>query len=294
MLTRPFGGLLAAVAACALSGPARAGFLDQPGTRPLGMGGALRGHATGDAGPTMNPSGMSLLRGYTLEGAYQYASHLGAHALHASVVDSTSGFNLAGGVYYNFVDASPETGGDASAHEVGVALSFPLSDHLFIGGTTKWLRDRLAFGDRDNLEQGLTFDLGLTARVNALSFGIVGHNLVDQNTSRAPTALGLGVAFGGLADLLLAFDAVFDFTKDDPTRATLIHLQGGAEYVFGGSIGVRAGGGRDARGERGYVTGGFSLLSPLGAVDAGVRQDVGGQRKETVAAVSLRLFVPTP
>src|SRR5689334_21205263 len=58
-----------------VSRPARA--LDEMvNPRALGMGEALRGAASGGAGPLMNPSGMSLVRTYSVEGL---SLRLGAH-----------------------------------------------------------------------------------------------------------------------------------------------------------------------------------------------------------------------
>src|SRR5690349_19250330 len=101
---------LALVMLAAASSHARA-FQDFVGTRPLGMGGVGRAVATGDAGPILNPSGMSLVRQYHVEGTYGFSNRRGDHFLHASVVDSTSGYLLAGGLYYtlhpNDTDRAP-------------------------------------------------------------------------------------------------------------------------------------------------------------------------------------------
>ncbi|HEX2656849.1 MAG TPA: hypothetical protein VHU40_01200, partial [Polyangia bacterium] len=56
----------------------------------------------------------------------------------------------------------------------------------------------------------------------------------------------------------------------------------------------RAGGGRDGGSRAGYVSAGLAALSGLGAIDAGVRQDITGDRKLTYVVVGLRLFVESP
>src|SRR5687768_4896169 len=86
---------------------AHARAFDFPGTRATGMGGAMRATATGDAGPMLNPSGMSLTRAYVLETAYQYVDPGGENDFRTSIVDSTSGFNVAGGLYYTYRDGDP-------------------------------------------------------------------------------------------------------------------------------------------------------------------------------------------
>src|SRR4051794_30884051 len=110
---------LALPAASAL--PARAATPPIPGTRALGMGGALRGSATGDSALTLNPSGMSLLRAYVIEAAYLHDRAGGGHSNvgRLSIVDSTSGFNLGGGVYYNYLAQEPAGAPKRSGHEGG-------------------------------------------------------------------------------------------------------------------------------------------------------------------------------
>src|SRR6185369_10268107 len=112
------GVALVAVALLALPATARA-FEDYVGPRALGMGGAGRALATGDAGPLLNPSGMSLARLYHVEGGYAYSSRLHDHFLHASVVDSTSDLLVAGGLYYTYHLNHPDGLPAGKGHEVG-------------------------------------------------------------------------------------------------------------------------------------------------------------------------------
>ena len=84
------------------------------------MGGASRAWAIGDAGPLLNPSGMSLAKAFTLEGAYGYGRQLTEQFLHASAVDNTSAYGLAGGLYYTYHSAEPSVGmGGASGTRRG-------------------------------------------------------------------------------------------------------------------------------------------------------------------------------
>src|SRR3954462_15553412 len=97
--------MLSCAAAITLVSPAWAATPPVPGTRSLGLGGALRGAATGDTGLTLHPSGMSLMRAYVIEAAYARDS-FGSSKTNLgrlSIVDSTSAFNLAGGVYYQYL-----------------------------------------------------------------------------------------------------------------------------------------------------------------------------------------------
>ena len=100
----------------------------------------MRGHATGDAGPMVNPSGMSLTRSYVVEGAYLYGHRASENDVHVSVVDSTSAFNVAGGLYYTYSTSKPMGLVSARGHEWGLALSFPMGDKFSLGMTGKYAR----------------------------------------------------------------------------------------------------------------------------------------------------------
>jgi hypothetical protein len=261
-----------------------------PGTRALGTGGAMRAAATGDAGPMLNPSGISLLRAYTAEGAYQYGSRDSTHDGRASVVDSTSGLNLGGALFYTFHAASPG-GISQTGHLVGASLSFPLGDVVFIGVTGKYLHY--------STTKGFTVDAGLTIRpVQFLSLAAVGYNLTNPGGSVAPQGVGGGACLSLIPGLLLLVDSVLervsrDATNPQETRSSVYYVMGGGEYQAR-TLAVRLGGGRDGLNKNGYLSGGFSFVSGVGALDASLRQDTSGGRKGTFLGVSLRLFVPAP
>ena len=263
------------------------------------MGGASRAWAVGDEGPLLNPSGMSLTKAYTIDGTYGYASRLSDQFLHASIVDSTSPFNLAGGLYYTYHSSSPSGGLTAHGHEGGLALSFPFGPFVSIGATLKYfkLEDADVFNGHDG---GLTFDVGATIRpTEIVSLGLVGTNLRDLGTSQATQAIGYGVALIPLTNMLVVADGLTRFSPDNQTGRKGTSLMGGAGYTFLGKLAVRAGGGYDASTGNGYLTFGLSGISEIGAFDGGVRQDLtrsmlasGAEVRETVLQVSLRLFIP--
>jgi hypothetical protein len=291
--------LLAIVVTTALTSRAFA-FEDFSGTRSLGMGQASRAWAVGDEGPLLNPSGMSLAKIYTLEAAYSYAGRLSDNFLHASIVDSTSSYNLAGGLYYTYHTADRGGGVSAQGHEGGLALSLPFGDVLSLGGTIKYL-DLEGADVVAGHGGGLTFDVGATVRPTPiLSFGVVGANLRDLGNSQATRAIGYGVAVIPTPSLVLALDGLTRLTPDNQTGRKGTSVMAGGDFTFAGTFAARAGGGYDAVTGNGYFTLGFSAISEIGAFDAGFRQDLfrsevspGIDRpRETVVGVSLRLFVP--
>jgi hypothetical protein len=302
--------LLAIVVTAALASPARA-FEDFSGTRSLGMGGASRAWAIGDEGPLLNPSGMSLAKAYDIEAAYGYAGAANAPAslpatsrladsfLHASIVDSTSSYNLAGSIYYTYHTA--DRGGlVAHGHEAGGALSLPFGEFLSLGATIKYF----VLQDADDVAGhggGLTFDVGATVRPTPLvSLAVVGTNLRDLGNSQATQGIGYGAALIPVPSLVIALDGLTRLTPDNQTGRKGTSIMGGADFTMAGRLGVRAGGGYDAVTGNGYATVGFSAISEVGSFDAGLRQDLfrsevspGFERpRETVVGLSLRLFVP--
>jgi hypothetical protein len=271
--------------------PAMAQGTFYPGARPLGLGGAMRAVATGDAGPLLNPSGISLGRAYTLEGGYQYGNRLDTQDFRVSAVDSTTAINLGGALYYSYHHDAPASGLSQNGHLGGASLSFPFLDKVFLGGNIKYLHFRDA---ADATHSGWTFDAGLTIRpLPQVSIAAVGYNLREVVTAWAPLGVGGGAAVSPMPSLLFVFDAVWTKVYGDPTRDNALSLMGGAEVSVAATAYLRAGGGRDGLGKNGYVSGGVTVLSvDMGALDVGVRRDVSGESKNTLVGLTARLFVP--
>lgn len=291
------GGGAVALAVALMASPSSAlGFSDFVGARSLAMGGAGRADARGDQGPLLNPAGMSLSRVYTVDAGYQFITRDGGHAARASVVDSTSAFKLAGGLFYGYRTSRPAGVPALTGHEAGLSLAYPFADRVFLGVTGKYLTISGPVElDGRAKHSGFTVDAGLAIRVGSvLTLGVAGYNLRELSTRMAPVSLGYGVALQPIPDLTFVADAFHDFTTTDPSRGTVITLAGGVEYMWQRKVVFRAGGGRDGGLEHGYLTAGLAALSEMGAMDLAVRQDVSGQAKLTFIAVGLRLFVPQP
>jgi hypothetical protein len=286
--------LLGAAGVAALAPQAFAQTTLSPLTaRALGTGGAMRGFATGDSGPQLNPSGISLLRAYSVEGSYLYDSVASSQDVRLSAVDSTSAFNLGGALYYDYHHDSPTDSTSRSSHLFGASLSFPILDKVFLGASANYLRFTDATGTTNT---GFTFDAGITVRpVSMLSVGAVSTNLFDKGLPWAPRTLGGGLAFLPIPTLILFFDTVWQKVYDSPYQtSTVTSYMGGGEFSFAGSAAFRLGGGRDGLSKNGYLAGGISVLSAeIGALDVGVHQDVSGTNKATIVGVSARIFVPS-
>ena len=278
---------------CAIvsAAPAFADGLGSPIPRPLGTGGAMRAVATGDAGPQLNPSGISIFRAYSVEGSYQYGSTAGSQDARISAVDSTSSYNIGGAVYYSYHRDSPGDGKTQTGHLVGGSLSFPLLDKIFLGGNLKYIHFDDAQG---KIHSGLTFDAGLTIRpIPLLSIGVVGYNLLDHGIQWSPKALGGGIAILPMPSLIFVFDSVMEKVYSDLSRDSAMHYMGGVELSISSAAAIRLGGGHDGLSKNGYVSAGVSAISAdVGAIDVGLRQDVSGNSKSTIIGISARLFIP--
>jgi hypothetical protein len=283
-------------------GKAQAAWPDDLSTRALGMGGALRGAATGDAGPMLNPSGMGLARNYALEARYQLSQNDTSHRPHFSIVDSTSAYRIAGGLYYTYLSEKPGAL-KRSGHEAGASLAIPFGSMVFLGGQLKYLRlatesqvaPAMGPDAASNKLSDYTFDVGITVRPAAqLSLGAVAYNVKDLKDKVAPFGAGLGVSFAPLPVLTMTFDTVFDFTTYDDSKGTQTSVMGGVEFMTDNGVALRAGGGKSSLRQAAYVTAGASALSEMGAVDIGFSRDISGDSKYTVLALSVRLFAATP
>jgi len=288
----------AALAALGVLIPVAAGaFPDDPGARALAMGGAGRADARADEGPRLNPAGMALARVYTVEGAYQLITRDQGQTGRVAIVDSTSEFKLAMGIFYAYRFASPTGVSRLGAHEGGVSAAYPFGETVAIGVTGKYLRLTGGVPEADGSDRhtGVTVDVGATIRAaSVLTLGVVGYNLHDLSTAAAPVAIGYGAALLPMPDLVVVADAFHDFTTSDPTRGVRTTVGAGVEYVAQRRFVARAGGGHDGGSGHAYVSAGFAGVAEVGAIEIGARQDVTGDRKLSFVSVGLRLFVASP
>ena len=212
------------------------------------------------------------------------------------MVDNTSGFGIAGGLYYNYHVAEPGGGVSGHGHEAGLALSVPIANRATLGGTVKYFSLSGIDVPAGGGSGGVTFDVGATiSLIPKLSVAVVGTNLRNLHNSNATQGVGYGVAVFPIPDLVIAADAWTRLTPDNYTGRKGTNVMVGGDLTLGGKFGVRAGGGYDSATENGYAAVGLSAVSEIGAIDGAIRQDVfvyGNVPRGTIVAISLRLFIP--
>jgi hypothetical protein len=208
------------------------------------------------------------------------------------LVDSVSNQMVAAGLSYTYQRIPMGTAPALRGHDVGLSVSAAAGPRASFGLTAKYLR---ITEDGIRKLDAVTFDAGATLRpMDGWAVAVVGTNLRNLSTFQAPVTLTGGVAFTGVEGLVLDVDAVLDFGKEQPGRGSHTGAMAGAEYLFSQRVAARLGGGYDPIFEHGYLTAGIGAFGELGALDAGWRQDISGDSRQTYLAVSFRLFVPEP
>jgi len=295
---------------------AAASPLEASTARALGMGGAVRGSAAGSDAPFANPSGLSVLHEYVVEGGYEYGPDDGAHVAHVVAADSRTSA-LGAAPSYTYARVTPEGDGGPSfrRQELALTLSAAIAGRLMLGATGKylWTHDETPAATIAGTtvpaapavideKSGLTYDVGLTIEATqAFHLGVAGYNLRDLKTPHAPRGAGGGLALQPTPQFLAAFDTTVAFTAADG-RSNVSSYMGGAEVHVMDWLALRAGGGYDGLRENGYFSAGVSVLSVErggadvtgAALDVGLRQDVSGKNRTTFLGLSARLFIPVP
>jgi len=312
---RAFAFAFALAVPAALAAPAaaeeRADGLAGP--RALGMGGAHVAVPNDNAALWYNPAGISYGQKYSIEAGYAYSFDLHSHVGFISVVDSKSS-KVGGGLsvsYLNSRPIDPDTGDTLirTGYDVRFALSYPISDRVFLGFENKLVTRRV---DPRGVEEPKGDDLGpadfkkyaldvgvLVAIADGFTLGLAGRNLTLPKNPDMPTELRAG--FGvGLGIFMATADYVADFTTISGKVAHSVHA--GAEVFLFKALALRAGyelNGTEPDGMGGYdfghwISGGAAYVSPTFAIDAGYKRKLtGGVAGDTgdTFAVALRFFL---
>jgi hypothetical protein len=209
-----------------------------------------------------------------------------------------------------------------SGSEAGIVVAIPFADRFAVGAIVKYG----SFSTHSQLQPSsvpsdftyanpaidgdhavdlgstgsiVSFDLGATLRlISELRLAVVGQNLWGHGDD-FPTRLGLGLSYKLGERLLLAADAVIDFTGAESCVAFAMdtnlcsqtasrrtyRVGGGLEYVIGGIIPFRAGYVYDQNYGRHHVSGGLGYLD----LERGFGVDVSFRQSVTAGAETVLL-----
>lgn len=271
-----------------------------PNARALAMGGALNALGVSTASLYLNPANMALARVYHLDAFGAFSPEAQRQTYGVAIADSVLNKNrLAGGIAGAWSQVDPN-----ATHrvwtDVRAALALPLSDHLAIGGTARWLHvdqstaqgpfghSQASDGTSDGpLFNSLTFDAGATASIgDGFRLGVVGHNLTNPGTALAPTTGAAGMGYA-TKDFALEADGLLDFTTWGQTRG---RLMGGGELFLADRYALRVGWRYDAGTKIHSPSLGFGYVDPRWSVELGARRDLVSNHAMTYGVVTLRYF----
>lgn len=257
-------------------------------TRESAMGGALRAAGNGTTAPFLNPANIALTQAYHIEAMANVTPENGRQVYGGVVVDSTTN-RLAGGISVTggFMDPS---GLDRSWIDIRLALSFPITQSIFIGlggrylkltesGTGPFGSSKASgglmdpAGGRFSVVNIPTFDAGLTFKLGDLvHIGLSGQNLTFPDNGYLPTLAGGGIAVA-TQDFTIEADGVADFNSYSGPRARAMV---GGEYLLVNHVPLRLGYRYDQGAESHQLSAGVGYLAREFSVEASVRRTLVG------------------
>lgn len=252
--------------------------------RSAGMGEAFTSVATGTSAIYHNPAGAARAVMYSVDAAYEYTPD--GNVLSVAVVDSKTNPSIAAGVGYSYMFGRGDN--DVRGHDIRLGLAVPvLPDRISIGLGGRWLivKDSI-LSENDEGEEvqtdvelmnGPTMDAGIIVRAtNALHFGVVGQNLIEQCQKAecaaiAPTIISGGVSLGTEVGLLFSVDAGVNLTTGpDPA----LEAGAGIEYLIQEVVPIRAGYQYRGALNQQLLTFGAGWRSSAAGVDIGYQLDL--------------------
>jgi hypothetical protein len=239
--------------------------VDMP--RATAMGGALSAIATSNDALTVNPAGLSQLRRYHFELDGVYDSHYPAQAVMASVVDSASTPVGTGILFTRWASGQPA--GRGEGWSLGFAYSSTVSQGVFLGGQTRFLR----FHTPDGLVAKWAQDFGLLSKRGSFSWAAVVQNLSIDKLPLFPLTATAGMAWGADTDWHLAFDYKADLSDTNNIKNKFAL---GAEVLLEEGFALRGGATYDSTARLWWVSAGIAILTEKGGLQVVWRRRVEG------------------
>lgn len=257
--------------------------------RGLALGTGARASAISTAALAYNQAGMPLSKLYHLEGIVGFMPSQSLWTFGASVVDSSTN-NLAAGLAFRGLVGTEDEG--YSGLDGQLALAYPLAEFLSlgIGARYVWLTEnaQLMEGEDDTVVQGFTLDASVVVQpVEGLRLAAYGTNLIELESSLAPTQVGGSAAFTYDSVFTIGADVLVDLTTFEEAQ---VLAGGGVELLAAGKVPIRLGYTFDSGRQIHSVSGGLGYVEASWGLELGLRQDVAGA-SDTAILASFRYFV---
>jgi hypothetical protein len=280
--------------------------------RMAAMGGALRALGNGVTGIYLNPANIALTRVYHLQALGQFWPEASRQTYGAAAIDSSTS-RFAAGIAGQYGVMDPD-GVDRRWTDVRLALAYPLSDHLYVGLTGRYLKlrqngfARPGFGlpppslassglAGEPIVDGVSFDAGIAIKpTDALYIGLLGTNLSSPGNGFQPTMFGGGVGYG-TNDITVEGDVVADittFTNADGTSRTNLRAMAGFEFLAGDHYPLRVGYRYDKNQGTHALSAGTGYIDPQFSIDVAIRHTVAAKEPfgpVTTLVIDLQYFV---
>jgi hypothetical protein len=241
--------------------------------RDFAIGGAYRAIGYGTESIGGNPATMSLFKRYQVElgGAWDIPHGYGFGGV--SVLDSATSA-VAMGVSYQLVTFDSPYGRN-TAHLNTMAIAYPIFDWLHVGVSA---RNQIVTGGYAT--NSITMSAGIAAKLfDVLVLGVTGQNLIDV----ASPLVQRFFAFSAAANIGL-FTPTFEMRADFNTRTPKYSWGGGAEFIAGELIPLRAGFVYDQiAGNAKYLSFGTGFFYQGSGVDIAYRHELGGFNGRLIA-----------
>lgn len=279
--------LVFGIASLAAVGVARAEVatylpMDIAGSRSFSMGDAFRAVGTSNDAILENPAAMSLAPHYEIDGFFSYDTGSPATYWNGSIVDAST-LPMATGIAYTHLGSGSDAG-RFSGSSTTLALSYPISDVLFVGVSGDWLDIGLA-----HPTNAITGDAAIIFKpIEFLTLTGIGYNLIDIHSPLAPREVALAAAIGSDSSFHVAADVVGNL--ETPSLVLDYHL--GGEYFLAQLFALRAGWMYDGLIEGHFLSTGVGLVLPSFGLDIGYRQQL-IQWTDRAVIFSIKFFLPT-
>jgi hypothetical protein len=254
--------------------------------RGLALGTGVRAAAVSTSALAYSPGALALGNLYHIEANLDYLAALDTVALGAAAVDSSTSKVGAGIGLRGFLSGDDGFANDTRYDydgldgHLGVALA--LSDAFSLGIGARYIdleteEDDDGDGMEDSdleLVEGFTMDASMRiVPVEGLQVDLAALNFIDRDSPFVPVMLTGGLAFSVGTSLSLGIDVLTDMSSFDKPQVT---IGGGAEYLGGNSIPVRAGYSFDIAREVHALGVGIGYTDQRVGLDIGVRQEFSG------------------